>query len=46
MPTLLDPMLPTLVKQPFSNPEWLFEVKWDGFRALCFLPSGGGDLAA
>jgi ATP-dependent DNA ligase len=20
--------------EPFSHPDWLFEVKWDGFRAL------------
>jgi bifunctional non-homologous end joining protein LigD len=33
-------MLPTLVRQPFSNPEWLFEPKWDGFRAICFLRDG------
>jgi bifunctional non-homologous end joining protein LigD len=25
-------MLATLVGAPFDNPDWLFEVKWDGFR--------------
>lgn len=30
-------MLPTSVKAPFSNPDWLFEPKWDGYRAICFL---------
>ena len=30
-------MLATLVDEPFSNPEWIFETKWDGFRALCFI---------
>jgi bifunctional non-homologous end joining protein LigD len=40
MPSVLDPMLATLAKQPFSNPEWLFEPKWDGFRAICFLQEG------
>ncbi|HEY5093787.1 MAG TPA: non-homologous end-joining DNA ligase [Candidatus Eremiobacteraceae bacterium] len=29
------PMLPTLVDRPFSSPEWLFETKWDGVRAIC-----------
>ena len=23
-------------KQPFSNPEWLFELKWDGVRCFIF----------
>src|SRR5579862_3614833 len=27
--------------QPFSHPDWLFEVKYDGFRALAYCdPSG------
>jgi bifunctional non-homologous end joining protein LigD len=29
------PMLPTAVEQPFDSPEWLFETKWDGVRAIC-----------
>lgn len=33
-------MLPTPVKLPFSDPAWLFEPKWDGYRALCFLKDG------
>ncbi len=40
MPASLEPMLPTLVKLPFSDPQWLFEPKWDGFRALCFFKDG------
>ncbi|MBV9055633.1 MAG: non-homologous end-joining DNA ligase [Candidatus Eremiobacteraeota bacterium] len=28
-------MLATLVDEPFDDPEWLFEIKWDGYRALC-----------
>ena len=27
-------MLATLIKEPFDNPEWLFEIKWDGYRAI------------
>jgi ATP-dependent DNA ligase len=37
MPATLDPMLPTLVRQPFSDPEYLFEPKLDGYRAICFV---------
>lgn len=40
MPSAVDPMLPTPVKLPFSDPQWLFEPKWDGYRALCFLKDG------
>ena len=35
-----DPMLPTLVQKPFSGQAWLFEPKWDGWRATCFLQEG------
>ncbi len=28
------PMLATLVDKPFDGKEWLFEIKWDGYRAL------------
>ena len=29
-------MLATLIKEPFNDKEWVFEVKWDGYRALAF----------
>ena len=25
---------------PFSHPDWIFELKWDGFRALAYIDSG------
>src|SRR5436190_1591215 len=28
------PMLATLAREPFDHPDWLFEIKWDGFRAI------------
>ncbi|HLA74354.1 MAG TPA: DNA ligase D [Gammaproteobacteria bacterium] len=37
MPSIIDPMRATLVDKPFSNPEWIYEYKWDGVRALCFI---------
>lgn len=40
MPTTVKPMLSTLVEKPFSDPDWLFEVKWDGVRAIAFLDAG------
>jgi bifunctional non-homologous end joining protein LigD len=39
-PFAVEPMLPTLVKVPFSNPDWIFEPKWDGFRAVCYIADG------
>ena len=32
MPEFIPPMLATLVAAPFDEPDWQFEVKWDGFR--------------
>jgi bifunctional non-homologous end joining protein LigD len=29
-----DLMQPTLGRQAFSDPRWVFELKWDGFRCL------------
>ena len=33
-------MLATLVDKAFTNTEWLFETKWDGVRAVCFIKKG------
>ncbi|GAA0884389.1 hypothetical protein GCM10009120_29870 [Sphingobacterium siyangense subsp. cladoniae] len=33
-------MLVTLVDKPFDDKEWLYEVKWDGYRAVSFLNAG------
>src|ERR1700730_18586631 len=30
----IRPMLATLGYQPFDNPDWIFELKWDGYRAI------------
>src|SRR5580765_4339484 len=40
MPAVIHPMLATLVDDPFSDPEWIFETKWDGFRSVCFVKNG------
>lgn len=34
---LIKPMLATSIEKPFTDPDWLFEVKWDGFRALAYI---------
>jgi len=33
-------MLATATDHAFDNPEWLFEIKWDGYRAIAFIESG------
>ncbi len=40
MPRMIHPMLATLVDEPFSSDEWLFEIKWDGYRAIAFIEKG------
>jgi bifunctional non-homologous end joining protein LigD len=40
MPTAIHPMLATSVDDPFDDPEWLFEIKWDGYRAIAFIAKG------
>jgi bifunctional non-homologous end joining protein LigD len=37
MPEKVMPMLATLVDEPFDDPEWLYEVKWDGYRAVSYI---------
>ncbi|MBV9120565.1 MAG: non-homologous end-joining DNA ligase, partial [Chloroflexi bacterium] len=40
MPKSIDPMMATLAARPFSGDDWLFEVKWDGVRAIAYLDEG------
>ncbi len=40
MPARVEPMLATLAGHPFSDPHWLFEIKWDGVRALARIENG------
>ena len=37
MPHAMEPMLATLGTAVPSGTDWLYEVKWDGYRALCFI---------
>lgn len=40
MPEFLPPQLATLVEKPPAGDEWLHELKFDGYRMLCFLERG------
>jgi bifunctional non-homologous end joining protein LigD len=46
MPSRLEPMLATIGDHPFSDPNWLFEIKWDGVRALAWIDSGALTIRA
>lgn len=37
---MLKPMLAELAREPFDSEDHVFEVKWDGTRALCFVRGG------
>jgi bifunctional non-homologous end joining protein LigD len=37
MPAAIEPMTSMLVDQPPRGEDWLFEVKWDGVRAIAFI---------
>jgi bifunctional non-homologous end joining protein LigD len=37
MPSAIEPMTATLAERPPRGEEWLFEVKWDGVRAIAFV---------
>src|SRR5437763_5149167 len=38
---VFQPLLLSRARAPFSHPDWLFEIKWDGFRALLRSDSDG-----
>jgi bifunctional non-homologous end joining protein LigD len=44
IPTGMKPMLATLVDKPFDDPDWVYEIKWDGYRTLGFINNGEVEL--
>jgi bifunctional non-homologous end joining protein LigD len=43
-PAAIKPMLATLVNKPFDSEGWIYEIKWDGYRALGLLNKGKVEL--
>jgi bifunctional non-homologous end joining protein LigD len=41
MPSQIHPMLATLVDSAFDDDEWLYEIKWDGYRSVLFFGEDG-----
>jgi bifunctional non-homologous end joining protein LigD len=46
MPTTIHPMLATSIDEPFDGDDWLFEIKWDGYRAIAFIEDGNVRLVS
>jgi len=44
IPVGIKPMLATLVDDPFDDPDWIYEVKWDGYRLLGTIDKGNVKL--
>lgn len=40
MPNVIEPMKATLTEKAFDSKDYLFEVKWDGVRAIAHVDSG------
>ena len=46
IPRTVTPMLTTLVDAPFDDENWLFELKWDGYRAIAVVEKDGVTLTS
>jgi len=46
LPRDVSPMLATTIEEPFDDPKWLFEVKWDGYRAIAAVSSADVTLTS
>lgn len=46
MPSGIKPMLATLVNEPFDDPLWSYEVKWDGYRSIAYINNGEVSLSS
>lgn len=44
MPSRIAPMLCTLTREPVDDPDYLYEVKWDGYRILSYVNKGKAKL--
>src|SRR6185312_10332194 len=41
---MIKPMLAKYIDKPFNSDEWLFEMKWDGYRTLANIQEGKAKL--
>jgi bifunctional non-homologous end joining protein LigD len=40
-PEFVEPMMASLVKEPFNHRDWIFETKLDGYRTIAVIDSTG-----
>jgi bifunctional non-homologous end joining protein LigD len=40
-PEFIRPMMAQSVKAPFDSPDWIFEIKLDGYRAITVFDAAG-----
>ena len=40
LPKWIRPCLPTLVEKPPVGPQWVHEIKWDGYRVSAYVIGG------
>jgi ATP-dependent DNA ligase len=46
LPKFVAPMQASSVKKPFDSPDWIFETKLDGYRAIAVIDSAGIPIAS
>lgn len=46
LPRDIQAMKATTVDKPFHDPDWIYEIKWDGYRALAFVENGVAELVS
>jgi len=44
LPRHFLPMLASTAQRPFNDPDWQYEVKWDGYRMLAYVEKGKVEL--
>src|ERR1700761_8189301 len=44
IPSNIKAMKATLVDEPFDDPGWIYEIKWDGYRAIALVEKGKAEL--
>jgi ATP-dependent DNA ligase len=40
-PEFIEPMMASVAEKPLDSPDWIFETKLDGFRAIAVIDSTG-----
>ena len=46
LPATVEPMLASIAAKPPAGDQWLYEIKWDGVRALCKLKDGQLEISS